>query len=105
MSTGDFPPSGIRVDGFNEGWIDFEFGAAKSRKGTTRLESVLKYLVGRGEVGKNRRDAARLDLADLQPALDTWILEKKLLQDLVAQRCPGRKRGFPNRRLGDHPTA
>ena len=63
MSTGDFPPSGIRVDGFNEGWIDFEFGAAKSRKGTTRLESVLKYLVGRGEVDP------RLDLADLRAAL------------------------------------
>ena len=33
------------IDGFNEGWIDFEFGAAKSRKGTTRLESVLESLV------------------------------------------------------------
>ena len=32
------------IDGFNEGWIDFEFGAAKSRKGDTRLESVLESL-------------------------------------------------------------
>jgi NAD(P)H dehydrogenase (quinone) len=35
------------IDGFNEGWIDFEFGAAESRKGATRLESVLKALVDR----------------------------------------------------------
>ena len=40
------------IDGFNEGWIDFELGAAKSRKGTTRLESVLESLVDRGEGGK-----------------------------------------------------
>jgi uncharacterized protein YbjT (DUF2867 family) len=33
------------VDGFNEGWIDFEFGPAKSRKGSVQLESVLKSLV------------------------------------------------------------
>ena len=32
------------IDGFNEGWIDFEFGASESRKGTTRLESVLESL-------------------------------------------------------------
>jgi NAD(P)H dehydrogenase (quinone) len=32
-------------DGFNEGWIDFESGEAKSRKERTTLESVLRSLV------------------------------------------------------------
>ena len=35
------------LDGFNEGWIEFERGAASSRKGTTRLESVLQALIER----------------------------------------------------------
>jgi uncharacterized protein YbjT (DUF2867 family) len=33
------------VDGFNEGWIDFEFGEANSRKERTTLEAVLRSLV------------------------------------------------------------
>jgi NAD(P)H dehydrogenase (quinone) len=33
------------VDGFNEGWIDFESGEANSRKERTTLESVLRSLV------------------------------------------------------------
>jgi len=33
------------LDGFNEGWIEFEGGPAGSRKGRTRLESVLKLLL------------------------------------------------------------
>jgi uncharacterized protein YbjT (DUF2867 family) len=33
------------LDGFNEGWIDFEGGEAGSRKGTVALESVLKALL------------------------------------------------------------
>jgi NAD(P)H dehydrogenase (quinone) len=33
------------VDGFNEGWIDFEGGAAEHRRGLTPLEVVLKGLV------------------------------------------------------------
>jgi len=33
------------IDGFNEGWIDFEFGQANSRKGRTTLEAVLRSLV------------------------------------------------------------
>jgi uncharacterized protein YbjT (DUF2867 family) len=33
------------VDGFNEGWIDFESGEAHSRKGRTTLEEVLRSLV------------------------------------------------------------
>jgi NAD(P)H dehydrogenase (quinone) len=33
------------VDGFNEGWIDFEFGEANSRKERTTLEEVLHSLV------------------------------------------------------------
>jgi NAD(P)H dehydrogenase (quinone) len=34
------------IDGFNEGWIDFEYGEAASRKGCTTLEAVLRSLVG-----------------------------------------------------------
>ena len=34
------------VDGFNEGWIDFESGEAGTRKGRTTLEEVLGGLVG-----------------------------------------------------------
>jgi hypothetical protein len=34
------------IDGFNEGWIEFESGEANSRKGRTALESVLRSLAG-----------------------------------------------------------
>jgi uncharacterized protein YbjT (DUF2867 family) len=33
------------LDGFNEGWIDFEGGEAEARKGVVPLETVLKKLV------------------------------------------------------------
>jgi NAD(P)H dehydrogenase (quinone) len=33
------------LDGFNEGWIEFENGEAGSQKGSTSLESVLKSLI------------------------------------------------------------
>jgi uncharacterized protein YbjT (DUF2867 family) len=36
------------LDGFNEGWIDFEGGAAESSKGKTALETVLRELAERG---------------------------------------------------------
>ncbi|MGB8356767.1 MAG: NmrA family NAD(P)-binding protein [Chthoniobacteraceae bacterium] len=35
------------LDGFNEGWIEFENGEAGSRKGTTGLETVLEALINR----------------------------------------------------------
>ncbi|HEX4086037.1 MAG TPA: NmrA family NAD(P)-binding protein [Chthoniobacteraceae bacterium] len=35
------------LDGFNEGWIDFERGEAGSEKGTIALETVLKALIER----------------------------------------------------------
>jgi len=35
------------LDGFNEGWIDFESGEAGSRKGSVKLETVLKALIER----------------------------------------------------------
>ena len=38
------------LDGFNEGWIDFERGEAGSQKGSVALESVLKALIeGEGD--------------------------------------------------------
>ncbi len=39
------------LDGFNEGWIEFERGEAGSRKGSVTLESVLKALVERQKSG------------------------------------------------------
>jgi NAD(P)H dehydrogenase (quinone) len=33
------------LDGFNEGWIDFENGEAGTVKGTTDLEAVLRGIV------------------------------------------------------------
>jgi NAD(P)H dehydrogenase (quinone) len=33
------------VDGFNEGWIDFESGQRGSRKGSTTLQAALQALV------------------------------------------------------------
>ena len=33
------------LDGFNEGWIDFEGEEAGSQKGSVALESVLKALL------------------------------------------------------------
>jgi len=42
------PTPRIRVlDGFNDGWIEFENGAAGSRKGEVALKSVLQTLVER----------------------------------------------------------
>jgi uncharacterized protein YbjT (DUF2867 family) len=35
------------LDGFNEGWIEFERGASSSHKGTTSLETVLQSLINR----------------------------------------------------------
>jgi uncharacterized protein YbjT (DUF2867 family) len=35
------------LDGFNEGWIEFESGQAGSRKGTVALKTVLKALIVR----------------------------------------------------------
>ena len=35
------------LDGFNEGWIEFESGETGSRKGSTVLEAVLKALIER----------------------------------------------------------
>jgi NAD(P)H dehydrogenase (quinone) len=35
------------LDGFNEGWIDFERGEADSQKGSVDLETVLKALIDR----------------------------------------------------------
>ena len=41
-----YPTPRIRmIDGFNEGWIDFESGEANTRKGRTTLEAVLRSLV------------------------------------------------------------
>jgi len=33
------------LDGFNEGWIDFESGETGSQKGSVRLETVLKAMI------------------------------------------------------------
>jgi hypothetical protein len=35
------------IDGFNEGWIEFEGGEAGSRQGNVSLETVLRTLIGR----------------------------------------------------------
>jgi uncharacterized protein YbjT (DUF2867 family) len=44
----EYPMPRIRmVDGFNEGWIDFEGGMAEHRKGGIPLETVLRDLVAR----------------------------------------------------------
>jgi len=42
------PTPRIRMlDGFNEGWIEFESGQAGSRKGKVALKTVLRSLVER----------------------------------------------------------
>jgi NAD(P)H dehydrogenase (quinone) len=42
------PEARIRMlDGFNEGWIDFERGAAEQRRGAVTLEAVVRDLVAR----------------------------------------------------------
>ena len=42
------------LDGFNQGWIDFENGEAGSQKGSVALESVLKALIeGEGDADAN----------------------------------------------------
>jgi hypothetical protein len=42
------PTPRIRMlDGFNEGWIEFESGEAGSQKGKVALETVLRSLIER----------------------------------------------------------
>jgi hypothetical protein len=41
-------PRAQMIDGFNEGWIEFENGEQSPRKGHTELKTVLKQLVARG---------------------------------------------------------
>ncbi len=41
-------PRARMLDGFNEGWIEFENGEGGSLKGQTEIESVLNRLVARG---------------------------------------------------------
>ncbi len=36
------------LDGFNEGWIEFEGGEAQSQKGATQFETVVRALLDRG---------------------------------------------------------
>jgi NAD(P)H dehydrogenase (quinone) len=46
------PEPRIRMlDGFNEGWIDFEGGQTGTRKGSVALKTVLKGLIDREEAG------------------------------------------------------
>jgi uncharacterized protein YbjT (DUF2867 family) len=46
------PEPRIRMlDGFNEGWIDFEGGEAGTRKGSVALKAVLKTLIDRQKAG------------------------------------------------------
>jgi NAD(P)H dehydrogenase (quinone) len=33
------------VDGFNEGWIDFEAGERSTRKGTITLDSAIRSMI------------------------------------------------------------
>lgn len=40
-------PRAQMLDGFNEGWIDFEGDASSTRKGTVSLDAVLQALVAR----------------------------------------------------------
>jgi NAD(P)H dehydrogenase (quinone) len=44
------------LDGFNEGWIEFESGEAGSQKGSTSLESVLKSLIQLQGLDRPRTD-------------------------------------------------
>jgi uncharacterized protein YbjT (DUF2867 family) len=41
-------PRAQMLDGFNEGWIEFEGGAQGSLKGPTEIETVLRQLAARG---------------------------------------------------------
>ena len=43
------------IDGFNEGWIDFEWTGAEHRTGRITLEAVLKDLSGQVDFGPNSR--------------------------------------------------
>ena len=41
-------PRAQMLDGFNEGWIEFENGVQGSLKGQTEIETVLRQLLARG---------------------------------------------------------
>ena len=41
-------PRAQMLDGFNEGWIEFENGKQGSLKGQTEIETVLRQLVAGG---------------------------------------------------------
>jgi NAD(P)H dehydrogenase (quinone) len=44
------------LDGFNEGWLEFESGASNSRKTTTSLQQALGHLVAGFESDENQSD-------------------------------------------------
>lgn len=46
--AGNPAPRAQMIDGFNEGWIEFEGGEAGTVKGTTPIDTVLPGLVARG---------------------------------------------------------
>jgi hypothetical protein len=57
------------LDGFNEGWIEFENGESGSRKGMTSLETALKSLIEKaaGNAKQKHSGVAHVDAAGLGP--------------------------------------
>jgi uncharacterized protein YbjT (DUF2867 family) len=56
-------PRARMLDGFNEGWIEFENGEAGSRKGTVKLETVLRSLIDRAKKSEPAFKAASVGVA------------------------------------------
>jgi uncharacterized protein YbjT (DUF2867 family) len=49
-------PRAQMIDGFNEGWIEFENGEAGSQKGSVDLETVLRTLIGQTRIVNGEKD-------------------------------------------------
>jgi hypothetical protein len=58
------------LDGFNEGWIEFEGGETGSLKGTVPLETVLIELRGSAQIARYSRQIPQVDRQLLPPALE-----------------------------------
>jgi NAD(P)H dehydrogenase (quinone) len=56
-------PRASMLDGFNEGWIEFENGEAGSRKGAVKLETALRSLIDRATESEPGFKAASVSTA------------------------------------------
>ncbi len=74
------------LDGFNEGWIDFEQGEAGSLKGNVALETVLNALIKRGGSEFEtvlRSEIGQVMICDLIVCASVACKRRKVIRDSI----------------------